>query len=629
MPFIAAAARGEGCMGDGLRVSCETIEFHRSGDETGFFLSPSHEYSRFVGSESRVTTVRSEISHKDFQKLLSALRYTRIGTPDAVQAARERLASQAIAFMAAPPFEGGRLHQIDLVTQAAELWAYPFEAAYDANEKWLADAADGVVITRRVRMNLSESMPTWPIRPRVLFAHAACAADLERALIEEHRKALETALEPWVGRAGDYRDLLCVKEVASFPELAEARAAFAPTYVHLLAHGALAVPDAELEDERIWGLRLGYPGEPGVRPADIAAALCANEAAPLVVTLAACDAANQTQFWYAEHSVVHELHCRGIPVVIGSQLPLTKAGSVELASAFYARLLCGRDVREALHAARVALRSKPDAGHDWLSLVGYVRLPSEGYARYLMEVGLEAELGMLRAAQQRADVLSASGTDPAEFAAVDALVCNRRDSLADRRPTLDSFRRDLLDECDGLLASACKRRAELLFRRTQRIGGEQSEGDLRTSREELAQSLARYRSVYDDNAQSHWHGMQQLALEAVLEGAFSRAADWDSVRVVAERARDRNPKDYWCGGTLAEIWLLAPIAGRPRDLEAAREAFELLRTRAPAGEKRAFAIESTRRQLGRYVDWWTTANGFFPGRGDLREDAQQLLALLP
>ena len=38
-----------------------------------------------------------------------------------------------------------------------------------------------------------------------------------------------------------------------------------------------------------------------------------------------------------------------------------------------------------------------------------------------------------------------------------------------------------------------------------------------------------------------------------------------------------------------------------------------------------FPLESTERQLRRYVQWWTTANGFFPGTSDLAGDAASLL----
>jgi hypothetical protein len=87
--------------------------------------------------------------------------------------------------------------QIDLVTNAAELWAFPFEACYSANASWLASADRGVVLTRRIRGGFSDDTLPWPDQPRVLFAHAPADRDLQKSLIDEHEKALRAALEPW------------------------------------------------------------------------------------------------------------------------------------------------------------------------------------------------------------------------------------------------------------------------------------------------------------------------------------------------------------------------------------------------------------------------------------------------
>src|SRR5262249_26694312 len=100
-----------------------------------------------------------------------------------------------------------------------------------------------------------------------------------------------------------------------------------------------------------------------------------------------------------------------------------------------------------------------------LSLVGYVRLPPEGYARHLAEFGLRAELGMLDAQQKRADRLSVKGGDAAEFDEVEAQLRKRIATLIARRKDLDGSSQVLVDESYGLLASANKRLAELLFTR--------------------------------------------------------------------------------------------------------------------------------------------------------------------
>jgi CHAT domain len=607
-------------------ISCQLVEFHRFGGPHTVFLSPDNAYIRAAGWDEPVAVVRPALDQEGFLRLLNQLRYSHSDGQDP-SAARIELGAQAIAFLPAAVLVGD-LVQLDLVTNAAELWAFPFEACYAARQEWLTDAARGVVLTRRIRSGFSDEVLPWPERPRVLFAHAPTAPDLEAELVAAHAVALKSALSPWAAGPGTESQLLAVSEVCSVDELIAARNAFKPSYVHLLAHGAPTRPDPLLPDRTVWGLRFGYPGEAGVPPAAIAEALAPTDGVPLVVTVAACDSANQAQILYSSCSVVQELHRLGVPVVVGSQLPLTKAGSVTLARKFYEHLLRGDDVRLALQAARVALHQSSDAGADWLGLVSYVRIPPEGYAQHLVAFGLRAELRMLDAAQKRADALSVKGGSKAEFDEVETLIRARIASLDDRRQKLDPGRRELLDECRGLLASAYKRLAELLFVRS-RTPSEQRQADLRASRQALAESLACYRSAYRASLQSHWVGIQQLALEAALTGKVSKPADWSLVLRVAEFERDRNEGDYWACGTIAEAHLLAPLAGAPAEIDAAGAALALLRHRADKdSEKGSFAIESTRRQLRRYVSWWTNANGFFPGGPDLATDAEQLAELL-
>jgi hypothetical protein len=74
--------------------------------------------------------------------------------------------------------------------------------------------------------------------------------------------------------------------------------------------------------------------------------------------------------------------------------------------------------------------------------------------------------------------------------------------------------------------------------------------------------------------------------------------------------------------------MLAPLAGLDRQPNAARDALQQMRERVRAQAGDTFPLESTARQLRRYVDWWTTANGFFPGAADLAAEAGTLLELL-
>jgi hypothetical protein len=608
-------------------VSCQMVEFHRFGRDR--LLSPDNRYIRTTGWDTAAQEVAPSLEHEDLHRSLNALRYG-AASHEQVSSARMRLAAEAARFLDTVDPPEAQLLQLDLVTNASELWAFPFEACFAHHTEWLTRSDRGVVLTRRIRGGFSDRTASWPATPRVLFAHAPEERDLERELIRGHVAALAAALGPW-SRGKDVidSDLLQVREVTSVQELTRCRDEIRPCYVHLLAHGAPTPGDPLLPERTEWGLRLGYIGEPGIAPLELAGALQPDHGLPLVVTLAACDSANQAGPAFPRRSVVQELHRCGVPVVIGSQLPLTKSGSVVLARAFYERLLQGDDVRVALHGARVDLRAHPEAGHDWLSLVGYVRLPPEGYAAHLEEFGLRMELRLLEATQARADRLSLGGGNVGEFAEVEGRLRRRLASLDARRARLRG-RKDLLEECAGLEASAYKRLAELLFVRGIH------DADLRTadwqaSRTALAKSLASYRIAYEADLHSHWLGAQQLALEAVLTGRLARQDDWLLVARAAEIARDAPPRDgqedYWSCGTLTELGLIAPVAGRARDLEKAKAAAALLVLRARAAQAE-FPISSTRRQIERYVRWWTSGHGFFPAREDLSRDAAELLHVL-
>ncbi len=615
-------------------VTCQMVEFHRYG-RPQMILLRENRYIRTAGWDALAQEVSPSLDHEDLLVNLNALRYEGVATGEEVRAARALLAEEATRFLDRIAPADAELLQVDLVTNAAELWAFPFEACFARHPAWLESPDHGVVVTRRVRGGFTEKATHWPVMPSVLFAHAPVTRDLQQALVDAHVEALTAALAPWArGKDVQASGRLTVREVTSAQQLTRDRDELAPTYVHVLAHGAPTRRDPRLPQRETWGLRLGYEGEHGIDPADIAKALEPRHGLPVVVTVAACDSANQASPAFAVQSVVQELHRNGVPVVIGSQLPLTKAGSSVMTRAFYERLLLGEDVRVALHAARVALHGDEASGHDWLSLVGYVRLPPEGYAAHLDEFGLHLELQLLRAAQARADeLLAREHATRDEYDTLEEDLRRRIGSLEARQEKV-ATRRDLLEECCGLKGSAHKRLAELRFERGRRFEDNRA-ADWLASKEALHTALAAYRTAYDAALHNHWLGMQQLSLEVILTGRVTRPEDWLIVARTARAARDGAEHDpsqlYWSCGTLAELMLLAPRAEQPRNLDEARAAAALLVERArTAGEE--FAIESTHRQIDRYVRWWTTGHGFFPAdggsAGDLSGDAREVLRVL-
>jgi CHAT domain len=443
-------------------------------------------------------------------------------------------------------------------------------------------------------------------------------------------------LAPW-GRPEDLeqRKLLVVREIDSVEALAQARAAASFSYIHILAHGA-RVAEADMEEhESEWGLRLGRVDTAAAPPQAIADALKPVNEHPLVVTLAACDSASADRPELGNSSLVETLHRSGIPVVVASQFPLTKPGSVTLTRAFYGRLLGGADVRIALHAARVALREEArqvaERRHDWLSLVGYVRLPAEGYSRYLRVFGLRVQLHMLEAARKDAEPLFAQDSPEQDaFEKVAARLDDRIKDLQGRRALLvENHDRTLQTECCGLLASASKSLAELRFVQGRHFSQAQTRLEV-LSRTALEDSHKWYAEVYLRDLSQHWQGVQKLALEAALKGGIANPTELMFVRYAAQIASDTHQGEYWACGTLAEAILLGTLVPQGFDLKGAQTALNALCERSSKDpHDRGFAVKSTRRQFERYVNWWTKGNGYFPGRdSDLSLQALALMQCL-
>jgi hypothetical protein len=396
------------------------------------------------------------------------------------------------------------------------------------------------------------------------------------------------------------------------------------THVHILAHGQL-IRDPQDPARYYWGLDLR--GVRPVEPEELANAIGANDGLPAAVMVAVCDSANQTSPFDPGKSFAQELHRSGIPVVVASQLPLTQVGSVTLSRAFYPPLLRGGDVRSAIDAARSGLYRDPETGYDWMSLVAYVQLP-EGYADLTLQAALQSELGLLEVAGhwteerlQRADSPSPQDIDRLAVRLSECIETLRR-----RKEQMDSAGAPspAWDENQGLLGSAHKRLAQLLFDRYRRTA---DAAVLLESHRLLNEAMGHYRTAHETNLMNHWAGVQRLSLEAAL---FSRIDpdDWIVVRKVAEKDA-RNSNRIWALGSLAELSLLAPLAGRERQLGAAKEALVNMRASPAALAGNPSPIDSTRRQLRRYMAWWTKANGFFAScSGDLAADAEELVMSL-
>lgn len=607
------------------------VEFARFENLEEGVLRAGDRYLQMV-ADLRVRTRKAPIGQREFYALMENLRYDTASEKERRDALAHLSELVTEFFLGRESEEGdterkllsvleresANLQQLDLVANAAELSALPFEAALGKDGKPLFLTGGGVVLTRRVRGRFTEQRPDWPTCPRVLFAWSAAGGEVPQ---DEHRVALRSALEPWLPPSGQesvfvevgnarLRDLKDAVEKAD-----EARKRF--THVHLLAHGH---PVRTRNDDR-FGITFNHPieGMDVVTPEQLAEALVGIRSSAVVVTLAACDAGNQMDTITPEKSIAHELHMSGLPVVVASQLPLTKRGSNILVRHFYQDLLEGLDVRTALHGARVALYEKrQETGHDWVSLVGYVEL-REGYGDFLKDIRLKSALVALENLRDQAEMAAREGAGTDELMNIRTALRQRIDGLKN----LLSETRDgeALDENRGLLGSAEKRLAELCFNHFKDEAGQ------RESQEALRRARDWYRSAFHANPSHHWSGIQYLALDVALKGKLD-AEDWKTAYRAAEVDR-RRPNAFWAQGSLAELALLDRILGEGTDLSAEEYLTEMREQVAALKEAPSYnPVNSTRLQLRRYVDWWRQDLGFCPGAPDLASEAGRLAGLL-
>lgn len=617
----------------------QLIEFFRFGELDTGMLRAKDQYLVTSGTNP-VRQVEIPIGHVEFIDLLDQLRYGKQIDDCMRQEALIEL-SQVVTTVLGKLEQPTEPLQIDLVTNAAELSALPFELALDSARCSVFAASDPpLVLTRRVRRPSYGRRTEWWSEPRILFAAASPVGAGPAVPLDDHRQALRQALDPWIQplRLDNYPEVLRSDEkvLSTVPNASletiraagvQARADKRPfTHLHILAHGCSIGKGLKAR----FGLALhgSDGGKAEVTPEELYAAIEEFAEDLTVVTLAVCDGGNQANSIAGGASVAQALHSSGIEVVVGSQFPLTFPGSIRFTATFYRELLCGQDVRDCLHRSRSALYRLKEVGHDWASLVGYVQLP-EDYTERLQVVQLRAELASLRTAQKWSDDLKERDIrDPKAYEEVAERLQER---IANLQRLLDSYGdqagRGNREENLGLLGSAEKRLAELYYERAAL--GDEPKRWTQEAREALSRAHDRYKGSATGNLSHHWTGVQYLCLEAVLTGRIARIGHWHAFREAAETDSSRPDRQarLWAPGSLAELYLLAPIAGQESRLADARQQLAELADRAAEYDD-SFPIDSTRRQLKRYVDWWTKENGYFGGAGDLKQDALELLRAL-
>lgn len=272
-----------------------------------------------------------------------------------------------------------RAHQpIDLTIRsaAAELYAVPWELLTLKDSGQLLGSLPGLVLRYEwPGTTTAAARVPGPRCGRVLFAWSAAGGDLPAG---KHLAALKTAFHALPGGFEPTRDVLAHTSLASLRgALTNAGTGGAPIDVlHILCHGG---PIGET-----CGLVLddGNGGHVTVDAGRLQQILAPHADMLRMVVVAACESSTHRP---GNHlgSVAQMLHRAGIPVVIGARMPLSAAGSIQFAEAFYVALVRDRrPVEQAFLAARDTLAV--DATHrDWASLQLYAR-GSDGPAMCLL-----------------------------------------------------------------------------------------------------------------------------------------------------------------------------------------------------------------------------------------------------
>ena len=632
-----------------------TLEFLRHGPPHNQLLSPLTQYMALCGNHSG-TTVRIPFEHRQVLMRLRAFGYKdsdetrKLQLEDTARTMSEVLAQVPglIAELAESPAcpeaslrrakeeteRGGTpLAHLRLILSASELALLPFELATSPNgfpgagQPMALQAQLPLCVTREVRRVTNEQFE-WPKEPRILFI---AAGDVP---FERHLDALRDVIDPWV-RYFDKRTFQkrIEEHLVILPEanVDQIQAACATgdffTHVHILAHG-MQVPGAK--DER-FGIALCDPRDPhkpDVVEGDRLAALLQTSGpggaarSPAVVTLASCESAAQGSVVVPGSSVAHALHEAGIPLVIGSQFPLSLSASVLLVEVLYKELLWGTDPRKLLWDLRRQLKSRVPQTHDWASLVVYAAFPSS-LEDQLDKVKLGQAQDCINAAMDRADYeigfMSAKVKKQRApgVSAIEAMDLARRKILVAKKHLEEIHARNREEKAIlcGLRASTEKREAEMLFRTTREAdrarGFTSKKLEPYLDAEECVRRARNYyRKGFEADPGASWALVQFMVLDAVLRAPDHQIRPdlWITARTLANQdlRHDDQQQVDWAHGSLIELYLLAllmpPGPGIPEAEQARRTSREHAQELSRSTNR--LTIHTTSRQILRYVEWF-------------------------
>jgi beta-lactamase superfamily II metal-dependent hydrolase len=620
-------------MTDEIQIRTVTVEFLRSGPPHNQLLSPLTQYLAVCGDAGAgVVTVPYE--HAAFERRLKELRYETGDAGDRLLMLHEIGVEMGKILGSVPglpgalmgdPNKSATLLHLRLTLSASELAHLPFELAKApvgpgaTAESWLAiQTRPPVCVTRNIRTVSTEGV-VWPNKPRILFI----SGDPAFVPFDDHREALLTAIGPFrypgerdsSGTAREqFGELLTILKDPTLEDVLRECHQTKYTHVHILAHG-----DHYHSSADSYGLVLQgqNDAEPDVVSGErFCSALTSvgrdSIHRPTVVTVASCDSGNIGSVSIPGASFAHALHQAGIPLVVASQFPLSKEGSVPLVETIYQGLLWGEHPLLLLQRLRAELHARYTSNwHDWASLVVYEALPLK-LADQLYFLRYHQSRRALDAALEKIDLTVQDQTKQSLPELNDAV------QLAVRQLPLEG---QYAVECLGLRASANKRLAQAAFalaaRSSHGVNGwdqldllEQAWVDYNEAVRRLLVKEGSEGTTVQRVATLHWVLVQAVCLNAVL-GRNAQEGRWETAKFSADLycAHNSPEERAYAFASLAELYLLrlaeASYDENQKDIKAKALSYaDQLVGMYPFRSE--FPVTSTLKQFQRYVDWWGT-----------------------
>ncbi len=510
-----------------------TIQFSRAGERDNFTLDPAVEYRvRIDGGPPE--TFRSPWTQDQLEDHIEVLRNKGDARPT-TELLKDLGKQIGRALYEIPGIEKALEARDESVTvhlqlDYPELARIPWELATSNQEPYYHLLDGDISVVRKVPAILQDAPAQWPTGLneglRLLFVWGETEQD--DVPHKEHLPLLKKVCDEYGVELVSQE----IPDVAALTNLCkDGSKQF--HFVHILAHGARA-------ENREWGLRLKDEVAKGEQ---IARALRAGGTTPALVTVSACDSANEKDNSFG--SVAYELHVYGVPLVVASQFRLRKSASVVSAAEVYKQLLGGGDLREMLKGIRRQLA--PADNEAWANEVVYSRYRYEALDDLVMVARQQGTLRRANAIERKAR--EAKPEEREGFIEDLGQETGKLLALVDRLKSTNASPQAVA-ETYGLLGSMQRRKARL-----RADPPHENEEDLRDAR-----------SYYEDgmraDANSHYCGINVVHVSLRLDD-HEKANEF--IPLVRFAAASWIERDFWALATAGELEVYAGDARKASD----------------------------------------------------------------